>query len=108
MTIWHIMGLFVAVVGYRTGNKIIQEKYQNNGVSYRGFFFQHPARLYRDGADAVAIGKITRYASLFFLMVVITDMIGVHNLTLYVFVADIIIYNTIIFILYPIKSDPPR
>jgi hypothetical protein len=108
MTIWHIMGLVVAVIGYRTGNKIIREKYQNTGVSYRGFFFQHPARLYRDGADAVAVGKITRYASLFFLIVVITDMIGVHNLTLYIFAAEIIICNTIILFRYPINSDPPQ
>lgn len=106
MTIWHLLALSYALLSYQSARKIINEKYQNCGVG-RINFFEYPKRFYREGDDAVAIGKITRYSSVIILLITITDAIGIHNLTFHAIIVDILIYNTLLFFLYPVKSTPP-
>jgi len=107
VTIWHILAIIYAIIGYINGKKLIKERWQNAGIARYGGF-KSPVRLYRDGEDAVSVGKFAKYSSIAILLIIFTDILGFHDMTFSTIIAHIIIYNTVIFFLYLIKSDPPK
>ena len=91
-------------LGIGTLPKIIKERYQNAGSMNMGWF-KPSIPMFREGNDAVDVGRIAKYFSIALFVVILTDILGLHSLTFHFIIADIILYNTVIFFLYPVKSD---
>ena len=104
MTFFHLLALIYIFVWYRASNAMINKRWQNAGSADMGWF-KSSKYLYREGETAVKVGKIKKYLSILLIIIFVTDIIGLHNLTLYALIADILIYNFVLFFLYPVKSE---
>lgn len=106
MTIWHLVALVVAFAGYRRGNNIIEAR-EESVLWHKGIGIR-PERMYREGDDAVAVGKIDKLGSVILAVTTLTDMAGLHDLTLYVFICLVLVMNIVTTVCYPAKSESSK